>query len=76
MSEGGMEGRLGHLYSILRGAMFQGRLSNTWHIILFECGWNGGRLCSVLRGAVLQGRLSNMWHIILYERGRNGRPPV
>ncbi len=33
-----MEGRL---YSILKCAMLQGRLSNTWHIILFECGWNG-----------------------------------
>ncbi len=41
MSEGGMEGRLysilrGAMYSILRGAMLQRRLSNTWHIILYE----------------------------------------
>ncbi len=36
-----MEGRLGSLYSILRGAMLQGRLSNTWHVILYELGRNG-----------------------------------
>jgi hypothetical protein len=35
MSEGRMEGHLGRLY-ILQGAMLQGRLSNTWHIILYE----------------------------------------
>ncbi len=32
-----MEGRL---YGILRGAMLQGHLSNTWHFILYERGRN------------------------------------
>jgi hypothetical protein len=63
MSEGGTEGRL---YGILRGAMLQGRLSNTWHTILYSMSEGGmeGRLYGILRCTMLQRRLSNMWHII------------
>ncbi len=59
----------GCLYSILRGAMLQCRLSKTWLIMLQYMSEGGmeGRLYSILRGAMLQGRLSNTWHIILYE---------
>jgi hypothetical protein len=70
-----MEGRL---YSILKCAMLQGRLSNIWHITVYYVSEGGmeGRLYSILKCAMLQGHLSNTWHIILFECGWNGRPSV